>query len=126
MHEVAKEEVIAVSHAWDRAMIENDPEAIGQFMADDWTMIGPDGKVIDKAYFLGLVKSGALTHDEMTTDELNVRVFDNTAVTTARGVSGGKYKGHPFREVERVSCVFVKQSSMWQCVLTHLSRIEAK
>lgn len=126
MQEIATKEVIAVSHAWDRAMIENDPEAIGQFMADDWTMIGPDGKVTDKAIFLGLVQSGALTHDEMSTDEVNVRVYGNTAVTMARGISGGKFKGYAFREVERVSCVFVKQNSKWRCVLTHLSRMEAK
>jgi hypothetical protein len=40
-----EEELIAVAQEWDRAMVENDPEAIGRYMADDWTIIGPDGKV---------------------------------------------------------------------------------
>jgi len=104
-------------------MVENDPQAIGRYMADDWTIIGPDGSVGDKSTFLELVKSGALTHDVMTSDDLNVRIYGATAVVTARGVSGGKYQGQPFREVERSSCVFVRQQGQWKCVLTHLSRL---
>jgi uncharacterized protein YndB with AHSA1/START domain/ketosteroid isomerase-like protein len=119
----AEQELTAVAHAWDRAMTENDADAIGHYMADDWTIIGPDGSVSDKVAFLGLVKSGALTHDVMTSEDLNIRVFGDTAVVIARGESGGKYHGQPFREVERVSCVFVRQQGQWRCVSTHLSRL---
>ncbi|MGH9813329.1 MAG: nuclear transport factor 2 family protein [Candidatus Acidiferrales bacterium] len=118
-----KEELIDLSHAWDRAMVENDAEAIGRYMADDWVIIGSDGRVGDKATFLALVKSGALTHDVMESHDLNVRVYGDAAVVTARGVSEGKYQGQPFRERERVSCVFVRQGGQWRCVLTHLSRL---
>jgi ketosteroid isomerase-like protein len=104
-------------------MVGNDADEIGHFMADDWIIIGPDGKVGAKATFLGLVRSGALTHDEMTSEDLEVRVYGETAVVTARGVSGGKYQGQPFREFERSSCVFVSQEGQWRCVLTHLSRL---
>ncbi len=126
MDESVREELIGVAHEWDRAMIENDPEAIGRFMADDWTIIGSDGSVGDKATFLGLVKSGELSHDVMESDDLRVRVYGDTAVVTAQGVSGGMYRGQAFREVERSSCVFVRQEGQWRCVLTHLSRITNK
>jgi ketosteroid isomerase-like protein len=92
-------------------------------MADDWTIVGSDGSVGDKATFLALVRSGALSHDVMESEDLRVRVYGNTAVVTARGVSGGKYQGQEFREVERSSCVFVRQEGRWRCVLTHLSRL---
>ena len=118
-----EEELIAVAHEWDRAMVENDAEAIGRYMADDWTIIGPDGSVGDKATFLGLVKSGALTHDVMESEDFKVRIYGETAVVTARGVSGGKFQGQAFREMERSSCVFVRQEGRWRCVLTHLSRL---
>jgi ketosteroid isomerase-like protein len=119
----AEEALISLAHEWDRAMVENDAEAIGRYMADDWTIIGSDGRVGDKATFLGLVKSGALSHDVMESDDLKVRVYGDTAVVTSRGISGGKYQGQAFREVEQVSCVFVRQEGQWKCVLTHLSRI---
>ena len=54
MSKKTEEELPGVMDEWDRAMVENDVEAIGRYMADDWTIIGPDGSVGDKATFLGL------------------------------------------------------------------------
>jgi len=119
----AERELEAVAHAWDRAMVENDADAIGRYMAEDWTITGSDGKISDKASFLELVRSGRLTHDVMTSEDVKVRVYGSAAVVTARGVSGGKYQGRAFREVEQSSNVFVKQHGEWRCVLTHLSRL---
>jgi ketosteroid isomerase-like protein len=121
-----EEELIGVSHAWDRAMVANDAEAIGRYMADDWTIIGSDGQVIDKAIFLGLVTSGALTHEVMDSEDFHVRIYGDTAGVTARAVSAGTYRGQPFHESERWSCVFVRQEGQWRCVLTHLSRLTQK
>ena len=104
-------------------MVDNDARAIGRYMADDWTIIGSDGSLGDKPTFLGLVRSGALSHDVMTSDDLSIRIYGDTAVVTARGVSGGKYQGQPFHEVERSTSVFVRQEGQWRCVLTHLSRL---
>jgi ketosteroid isomerase-like protein len=120
-----EKELIDVSDAWDQAMVANDPEAIEQYMADDWVIIGSDGNVGDKATFLDLVRSGALTHDVMESHDLNVRVYGDAAVVIARGVSGGNYQGQRFHLIERVSCVFVKQESRWRCVLTHLSPLSS-
>lgn len=118
-----EEELIGVADAWDRAMITNDAATIGPYMADDWTIIGPDGSVGDKATFLELVRSGNLTHHVMESHDLKVRVYGDTAVVTGRGVSGGQYQGQSFYLVERTSCVFVRQQGRWKCVLTHLSQI---
>jgi len=118
-------ELVDVARAWDRAMITNDAAAIGRFMADDWIIVGSDGSVTDKTGFLGLVASGVVTHDVMTSENMRVRVYGNAAVVTSDGVSAGTYHGQPFREVERASSVFLRQSGEWRCVLTHLSRLEA-
>jgi len=119
----AEDEVIRAAHDWDRAMVTNDPDLIGAFMADEWVIIGPDGTVGDRARFLDLVRSGALTHGVMESHDMSVRVYGETAVVVARGVSGGRYLEQPFYLVERVTCVFVLRERRWQCVLTHLSSI---
>ena len=126
MNEKAAEELLTVEEEWARAIISNDADAIGRYVADDWMIVGPDGSVCDKATFLGLVQSGALTHDVMESDDNKVRVYGDAAVVTARTVSGGKYGGQAFRGLERASDVFVKQAGEWKCVLTHLSRIAPK
>ena len=119
----AEAELIAALDAWDRAMVANDPDAIGSFMADDWTIVGPDGSVGGKERFLELVRSGDLTHDVMETHEPRIRFYDDVAVVVSKGVSGGAYRGEPFHMMERVSCVFVRQAGAWRCVLTHLSQL---
>lgn len=65
MHPNLEAELIAVVRQWDLALVTNDPDAIGRYMADDWIIIGADGTTTDKTAFLGLVTSGALTHDVM-------------------------------------------------------------
>lgn len=121
---MSHEELIATIRDWDAAMVANDPVAIGRHMADDWRIIGADGRVSDKTGFLSLIESGALSHDEMTSDDLEIRTYGDVAVVLARGVSGGLYRGRAFREVERGSNVFVRSDGRWRCVLTHLSRLE--
>ena len=116
-----KTDLLAVIHAWDRAMVSNDPVAIGRYMSDDWTIIGPDGSVTGKTAFLAQIASGALTHDVMETHDAQVRLLGDTAVVIARGVSGGSFNGARFHLVERVSCVFARADGRWACVSTHLS-----
>jgi ketosteroid isomerase-like protein len=119
----AEAELIAAMEAWDRAMVANDSDAIGSFMTDDWTIVGPDGSVGDKDRFLELVRSGDLTHDVMETHDPDIRLFGDVAVVISKGVSGGAYRGQPFHLNERVSSVFVRRGARWSCVLTHLSQL---
>jgi ketosteroid isomerase-like protein len=126
MSNAVEHELIATAHAWDRAMVTNDADAIGRFMADDWIIIGADGRTITKERFLAVVRSGALQHDVMESSDIVVRVYGDAALLLANGVSGGTWEGTAFREVERSSNVFVKQDGRWRCVLTHLSKLPAE
>lgn len=108
----------------DRAMVANDPDRIGRYLADDWRIIGPDGSVSDRYTFLDLIRTGVLTHDVMTSEALDIRLHGEAATTIARGTSGGVMHGHRFLVVERVTCTYVREDGRWRCVLTHLSRLD--
>ena len=124
MSDAARVELLQAIEAWDRAMITNDAERIAPFMADDWTIVGPDGSLNVKPRFLELVRSGMLTHDVMHSTDVDTRLYGDTAVVVFRGLSGGAYAGERFLLTERVSCVYVRQQGRWRCVLTHLSRLD--
>ena len=111
-------------HAWDRAMITNDADEIGRYMADDWMIVGPDGSISGKQRFLDFVRSGALSHNVMESHDIDARLYGDAAVVIARGISGGAYDDHPFYLVERVSSTFIRQQGEWRCVLTHLSELK--
>lgn len=106
-------------------MVTNDAAAIGRFMADDWIIVGPDGRVDGRERLLSLIASGELTHDTMTSEDLVIRVLGDCAIVVARGVSAGHYRGNRFREHERSSNLFVRREGRWICVLTHLSTLAA-
>ena len=116
-------DLVSCVHDWDQAMILNDAETIGRFMADEWTIVGSDGSLSGKDRFLSLIAGGDLKHDIMTSEDLTVRFYGDCAVVIAKGASGGTYKGQPFRELERSSNVFVRRNGRWVCVLTHLSKL---
>jgi len=65
-----QEEILKIEKDFGQAITKNDADAVGQFLADDWIIIDPDGGVIDKARFLGVIKSGALTHEQMDSDDV--------------------------------------------------------
>jgi ketosteroid isomerase-like protein len=116
-------ELMQLTAEWDRAMVENDADAIGAFMADDWIIIGPDGRIGNKRDFLALVRAGTLTHDVMESHDVDVRVYGDAALVIARGTSGGSFNGEPFLLFERVSSLFVRNADGWRCVSTHLSNL---
>jgi ketosteroid isomerase-like protein len=121
MNEAAEQTLIDLETEWSQAIVANDAEAIGRFMADDWSIIGPDGSVNHRNSFLRLIRSGTLRHTIMDATEFDIRVYGDAAVVIARGISGGTFQGHDFRAVERVSDVWVRVGGHWRCVLTHLS-----
>ena len=49
---VMQEEILKLERDFGQAIIKNDPDAIGRFLADDWIIIDPDGGIIDKSSFL--------------------------------------------------------------------------
>ncbi|HYG16907.1 MAG TPA: nuclear transport factor 2 family protein [Bacteroidia bacterium] len=122
--DTAHEELSSEVRQWQRAMLTNNAEEIGSFMADDWVIVSTSGGITGKEAFLDVIRSGDLTHNRMDSDEMRVRVHENTAWVTSRGTSAGHYKGEPFSFYEWSADVFVKESGRWKCVLTMLT--EAK
>jgi ketosteroid isomerase-like protein len=121
-----QEEVLGVEKQFSQAIVKNDAEAVGQFLADDWIIVDPDGGIVDRAQFLGVIKSGALTHEMMESRETRVRIYGDTAIVTALTSTKGKFNGEGFTTQERATDVFLKQNGRWQCTLSQLTRFTKK
>ncbi|SRR6266404_1279273 len=121
-----EEELLKLEDEFARAVANNDVEALDGLLADGWIIVDPDGGIIDKARFLGVIRSGALSHESMENTDLRVRVYGNTAVVTALTTSKGKFMGQDFASCERATDIFVKHTDRWQCVFTQLTRFTKK
>jgi ketosteroid isomerase-like protein len=122
----AEEELLKLEKEFAEAIVKNDLEGIGRLVTDDWIIIGQDGEIVDRARFFEVIKSGALTHDAMESDDFRVRVYRDSAVVTGITRTKGKFMGQEFSAQERATDVFVKWDGRWQCVLTHLTRLPKK
>ena len=116
-------EVVKVAKKFEQAIIKNDPDEIGSFLADDWIVIGPDGAIIDKARFLSVIKSGELSHEAMDSEDTRVRVYGTTAILTALTSSKARYMNTELSTRERATDVYVKRDGKWRCVITQLTTV---
>ena len=113
--------ITKIEEEFGLALIQNDAEKIGSFLADDWIVVGPDGTITDKARFLSVIQSGTLSHQNMDSQDIRVRIYGTTAIVTALISSKAKYINQEFTTRERATDVFVKRDGRWQCVITHLT-----
>jgi len=121
-----EKEILEVESKFGEAIIQNDVEAIGRILSDDWIIIDPEGGVVDKSRFLDVIRSGALKHEAMDSEDIRVRTYPNIATVTAVTHTRTKYLGKEFTTHERATDVFVKKDERWQCVLTHLTTLTKK
>ena len=121
-----EEELLKLEKEFAEAIVKNDPEAIARLVADDWIIIDPNGEIVDRTRFFEVIKSGALTHDTMDSEDFRVRVYGDSAVVTAITSTKGKFMGEEFITRERATDVLVRREGRWQCVLTHLTRLPNK
>ena len=121
-----QEEMVKLEREFAQAIIKNDPDAIAQFLADDWIIIDPDGGIIDKSRFLGVIKSGALSHEAMDLEDVRARIYGDAATVTALTTTKGKFMGQEFTTQERATDVFVRKDGHWQCVVSQVTRFTKK
>jgi len=121
-----EEELLKLERAFADSIVKNDLKAIDRLVTDDWIIIDPNGEIVDRTRFFEVIKSGALTHDMMESEDFRVRVYGDSAVVTAITSTKGKFMGQVFTTQERATDVFVKRDGRWQCALTHLTRFGNK
>jgi ketosteroid isomerase-like protein len=110
-----------ISEKWSKAIVSNDADAIGSFMAEEWVMISERG-VSTKEHFLSFVRSGQLTHSSMEMAELNrISLYGDTAIIAARVTNTAQFAGQTFEANEWTSDVFIRQNGAWKYVMTHIT-----
>jgi uncharacterized protein (TIGR02246 family) len=104
-----------------QAQISADAPALDRLYADDFLGVGPSGTVRTKAQVIADFTSGELKFQTITTDEVQVRIYGNTAVETGRSTMNGQDKGKAVPRDTRFTRVWVKQEGRWRLVANHYS-----
>jgi len=104
-----------------QAQIHADAAALNRIYADDFIGIGPSGTVRTKPQVISDFTSGNLKFQSITTDDVQVRVYGDTAVETGRSTMDGQDKGKAVPRDNRFTRVWVKQHGRWRLVANHYS-----
>jgi uncharacterized protein (TIGR02246 family) len=104
-----------------QAQISADAVALDRIYADDFIGVGPSGTVRTKAQVISDFTSGSLKFQSITTAEVQVRVYENTAVETGLSTMSGQDKGKAVPRDTRFTRVWVKQQGQWRLVANHYS-----
>jgi len=104
-----------------QAQIHADAAALDRIYADDFIGIGPSGTVRTKPQVLADFTSHNLKFQSITTDEVQVRVYENVAIETGLSTMIGQDKGKTVPRDNRFTRVWVKQQGRWRLVANHYS-----
>jgi len=115
-----------LDHERIQAQIGADTAALDRIYADDFIGVGPSGTVRTKAQVISDFTSGDLKFQSITTDDVQVRAYGNTAVETGRSTMIGQDKDKAVPRDNRFTRVWVKQQGHWRLVSNHYSLLIAK
>ena len=126
-----EQEVRRVELAWLESYLSHDAAAMDRFEADEFRIVYPDGTVVTKAQELAAMKKPHKPRDpefKISTENVTVRVYGNTAVSTGDFIQQGVYRegpktGQRFRLVERYTDVYIKRDGRWQVVASQLTAV---
>jgi ketosteroid isomerase-like protein len=104
-----------------QAQIGADAAALDRIYANDFIGVGPSGTVRTKKQVILDFTSGTLKFQSITPDEVQVRVYENTAVETGLSTMDGQDNGKPVPRNTRFTRVWVKQQDFWRLVANHYS-----
>lgn len=106
------------------AWVARDRDAIERLVAPDWVVTHVAGQRLTRSDVLrDMLESDATRIESMTADEVEVRLFGETAVVTGRTHARGVQSGATFDVSLRFTDVFVRRSDHWQAVASHATLI---
>src|SRR5882724_2731762 len=116
-HQTSVEETIRkLDNERIQAQIHADATALDRIYAADFIGVGPSGRVRTKPQVISDFTSGDLKFQSITTDNVEVRVYGDTAVETGGLTMIGQDKGQTVPRDTRFTRVWVKQKGRWLLV----------
>lgn len=115
------DDVTARDRAWAAANIAGDIAVLESILADDFEQVTPDGRVREKADYLGEFLTGTRHDDLDETSDYRVRVYGRMAVMTHLSRIDRTVRGRRIQGMQRSSHVWRYEGGRWRCVHSHAS-----
>lgn len=115
-----------IQHQWADARLKRDSSFATQIEADDFTVVWPDGQIINKQGDVESYEADGAVFSEFKITDLDVRFYGETAIV----VGQGSIKGHtPTKDLSGSyvwTDTFVKQNGAWKAVASQVTSVLEK
>ena len=98
------------------ALIQKDSVSLSKLLADDVSYGHSNGWLQGKADLIRDVVSGVQDYKTIEPSNLNIRVYENTAVVTMQSKSNMIFQGKPLDLSMNVLLVWVKKNNDWKLI----------
>jgi ketosteroid isomerase-like protein len=106
------------------AHVQLDLETIEQLLHPDYVIVQPGGQVETKAEVLASYKTGTRRWDTAQVDQLDIRLYGQTALVVGRWQASGQHGAERFDYAARFLSIWVKQAARWQNIGYQATEIE--
>lgn len=126
-HNAADQQALKeIQHQWADARLKRDSSFATQIEADNFTVVWPDGQIINKQDDVKSYEADGAVFSEFKITDLDVRFYGETAIV----VGQGSIKGHtPTKDLSGRyvwTDTFVKRNGAWKAVASQVTSVLAK
>ena len=119
----AGKEVLEVSEALDRAMVDKNMSVMAAFLSDQLEYTNQFGEVLTKAQWLDNIGTEKLRHVSFDHKVADLHIYGDAAVLTGVSHTVFEYKGAVSETPRRFTRFFVKQGGKWLLVGQHVTAV---
>ncbi|HEX4796606.1 MAG TPA: nuclear transport factor 2 family protein [Humisphaera sp.] len=116
-------QITALEEAWVTAAQKSKADAIGEMLADDFTMTTPSGHLSPKDEFVSQFRDGIVVIETAKLEDMDVRVYGNAAVATGMLTIKGHAQDQDLSGSYRFTDTFVKRDGKWLKVAAQFTGI---
>jgi uncharacterized protein (TIGR02246 family) len=124
------QQVRQLEREWLDAYEKRDSAAMQRIVADDFTIVFPDGASQTKADILAMLergRTGGRPSPRFTTEDVQARAYGDTVILSGRVITHRKgADGTVERQESRYTDTYVRLGGRWQVVASHLSNVKTK
>ena len=118
-----EQEIRRLEREWFDSYVRGDRAAFDRIVADDALMTYGNGKVGNKSEAIAEIKAPADASYSLTSDDVKVRVYGDTAIVTGRVTEKGTFNGRSLNSQSRYTDVWVRRNGRWQVVAAQNTRL---
>jgi lysophospholipase L1-like esterase/ketosteroid isomerase-like protein len=115
--------VLETEYAWCQSYLKADTAALADIELDGYTLVEPNGSTATKEQEIADLKSGTIRFLALSSHELSVRVYGDTAIVTGRTVLKAIEDNEPHDGIFQFTDTFVRQGGRWRVAAEQVTRL---